>query len=246
MKTKSLLLLILIAVVCSQHPRTVTAKNAASESSPCVAGRTAAPVGFWTWPSNSLVNIYLRAPDFSEADVAAVRVAAGNWSQSAAENSSLVHFKVHGLTPDMRTRAGDMTLIRGDIYDKKSQQLAVLQAHSLKENELIDYALVVVDFRVKKAEVLTNVMAHELGHSLGLLDCYKCRGQSTAMGSIETGFGSSGMAGPTACDKVAVSAAYRDLLARVGPAAAIARVRKGLLDEGEEPEADDTPVVDRP
>jgi len=57
---------------------------------PCVAGRTAAPVGFWTWPSNSHVNVYLRQPDFSEAELSAVRVAVENWDVTALENGSRV------------------------------------------------------------------------------------------------------------------------------------------------------------
>jgi hypothetical protein len=234
--------LILIAI-CLDGPKVNMA--ATGTSSPCIAGRTAPPVGFWTWPTNSQVNIYLRAPDFSEADAAAVKVAAGNWDQSAVENGSHVRFSVHGLTREMRTQSGDMTLIRGDIYDKKVRHLALLQAHSLKIDQLIDYALVIVDLRVKSTDVLTNVMAHELGHSLGLLDCYKCNRKTTAMGLLKTASESNGMEGPTACDKVGVLAAYRELLVQVRPAAT-ASLRKPLVDEGEEPEADDTPVVPTP
>ena len=73
-----------------------------------------------------------------------------------------------------------MTIIRGAVYDKKSRHLAMLEAHSLRNNQLIDYALVIVDFSVNRPEVLTNVVAHELGHSLGLLDCYQCNRKSPA------------------------------------------------------------------
>jgi hypothetical protein len=54
-----------------------------------------------------------------------------------------------------------------------------------------------------------------------------------------------GIEGPTACDKVGVSEAYRELLVRVRAAPADMRQSR-LVDEGEEPEEDDTPIVDRP
>lgn len=245
MKNKSLLLLVVIAVAYFNYPRAATARTAATATSPCVAGRTATTFGFWTWPANSRVTVYLREPDFSAADIAAVTVAVQNWDESALENGSQVRFAVRGLTPETKTGGGEMTLVRGDVFDSERRHLALLQAHSLKENSLIDYAVVVVDRSVRNPAVLTNVIAHEIGHSLGLQDCYKCNQKSTAMGLMKGGGESNGIEGPTTCDKEVVGSAYRDLLARGAQAAASARLRKPL-DEGEEPEADDTPVVDRP
>jgi hypothetical protein len=245
MKTKFLLLLVIIACAYSNYPRAVVAKTAETGNSLCVAGHTATTFGFWTWPANSRVTVYLREPDFSAADIAAVSLAVQNWDESALENGSNVRFNVRGLTHETKTAAGDMTLIRGDVFDNERRHLALLQAHSLKEDTLIDYVVVVVDRSVRNAAVLTNVIAHEIGHSLGLRDCYKCNKKTTAMGLMKRGGESNGIEGPTTCDKEVVVAAYRDLLARGGQAAVTARLRKAL-DEGEEPEADDTPVVDRP
>ena len=88
-------------------------------------------------------------------------------------------------------------------------------------------------------------MAHELGHSLGLLDCVKCDSGSTAMGLMKGDGSSNGIEGPTACDKVGVGTAYRELLARVRPAPSNLMLNKTPEDEGEEPEEDDTLVVVR-
>lgn len=215
---------------------------------PCVVGRTAAPTGFWTWPINSQVNIYLREPDFSEEYVSAVRVAVENWDTAAVENGSHVHFIFHGLTRETKTGHGDLTIIRGDVYGKKDKHLALLEAHSLRNDQLIDYALVFVDLRVTNPEVLTNVMAHELGHSLGLLDCYECARKSSAMGLLKTGNEPNGIQGPTFCDQNAVLSVYHELtLHHIGPAPTTSTLdKKKAPDPGEEPEADDTPVVRRP
>jgi hypothetical protein len=237
---------ILLSIVATPGLDVPGAANSDPALGRCIVGRSAAPIGFWTWPANSHVNIYLREPDFSASYVAAVGLAVQNWDAAGAENGSNVHFTFHGLTRETRTTHGDMTITRGDVYDKKIKHLALLEAHSLRSDQLIDYALVVVDFRVTNPAVLTNVMAHELGHSLGLLDCYGCQSKTTAMGLMKTANEANGIDGPTACDKIEVQAAYRELARHVRPAPAALTLNKPPSDPGEEPEADDAPIIKPP
>jgi len=208
---------------------------------PCVAGRTSTSTGFWKWPADSHVNIYLREPDFSPDYVAAVKIAVENWNTAAGEDGSNVYFDFRGLTIETKTAQGDLTIVRGNVYDKK-MHLAFLQAHSLLSNQQIDDALVIVDLKIRNPEVLTNVMAHELGHSLGLVDCYECSRRSTAMGLLKTANEPNGIEGPTPCDKVAVLAGYRGLALQVRRATA----DKRLVGEVAEPEADERPVIRSP
>lgn len=234
--------LLMIAASYFNYPRATTSGMV---SEPCVAGRTAAPIGFWTWPAGTSVSVYLREPDFTTADISAVNVALQNWDVGAGEDGSRVHFSFRGLTRETKTGQGEMTLIRGAIYEKKVRHLALLEAHSLGNNQLIDYALVIVDVTVKEPDVLTNVMAHEIGHSLGLLDCYHCRRGSTAMGLLKSADESNGIEGPTACDKTAVLAAYEKLSLHVAQSpAALQSVE--ATDQGPEPEEDDTPIITGP
>lgn len=236
-------IMVIIAASYFNDPR-VTASGIVS--APCVAGRTAAPIGFWTWPAGTRVKVYLREPDFGVADIAGVTVALQNWDAAAIEDGSQVHFSSRGLTRETKTAQGDITLVRGDIYQKKGlRHLALLEANGDANNQLIDHALVIVDITVKEPAVLTNVIAHELGHSLGLLDCYKCRGGSTAMGLMKSARESNGIEGPTACDRTAVLSAYEKLSLHVAASpAALQSVE--ALDQGEEPEEDDTPIVTGP
>ncbi|MDX6384210.1 MAG: hypothetical protein QOK48_1783 [Blastocatellia bacterium] len=240
MKLKVLITLfaLILPIICFASSSTVASGII---SSPCVIGSSAARSGFWTWPAGSQVNVYLREPDFSAQAFAAVATAVANWDAAAVDNGSHVHFSFHGATRELKTAPGDLTVIRGDVYDKHTKHLALLQAHSLHSNLLIDYAVIVVDLTVSTSAVLTNVMAHEIGHSLGLLDCYKCSRGTTAMGLLRTATETNGIEGPSACDNSAVAAAYRELALRVSSLPAAISV-----DEGEDPEADNTPLVKRP
>ena len=239
---KATLLTVLISLLTCVSFQGRQSVLAESGPTPCVAGRTAARFGFWTWPSHTSVNVYLRTPDFSEADGPAVETALQNWNRTSLENGSQVHFIFKGLTGMVSAAQGDLTLIRNPVYGKKERHLALLEAHSLRGDQLIDWALVIVDPTVRNGSVLTNVMAHEIGHSLGLLDCPKCHSGSTAMGLLKGADESNGIDGPTACDKSAVLAAYQELKLHVARAP-LSSWTSEAADVGEEPEEDDTPIV---
>lgn len=241
MKIKLLALLCAVLTCAQLFGVTSAAHSNNHPTAPCVIGHTAPAVGFWTWPANTVVTVYVREPDFTLADAAAIKIAIENWD-AASQNGSNVHFSFQGFTREAKTSRGTLTLIRGDVYDPGSRHMAVLQARSLNDNQLVDYAIVIVDVRVKSAPVLTNITAHEIGHSLGLLDCYECSRNSTAMGLLKSARESNGIEGPTACDSERVEVAYRDLKILVRPAP----TGLGISSEGEEPEEDDTAVVKRP
>lgn len=232
--------MLIMAASYFTYPKATTSGMALA--APCVAGRTAAAVGFWTWPRGTQVSVYLREPDFAAADIAGVSVALKNWDAAAIEDGSQVHFSSRGLTSKTKTAQGDMTLVRAEIYQKKGlRHLALLQAAGVANDQLIDHALVIVDIAVKDPAVLANVMAHEIGHSLGLLDCYECHGGSTAMGLLKSAKEPNGIEGPTACDKKAVLEAYEGLSLRVARSLAALQPVEAI-DQGEEAEEDDTPI----
>jgi len=191
-----------------------TRKAARVKREPCVVGSTAPPNGFWTWPPATRVNIYLREPDFSKADVAGVKLALASWDATATENGSNVHFSFQGLTHETRNARREVTIIRRAVFNGKQRHRALLEAHSMHGDRFIDYALILVDPSVQDAGLLTNVIAHEIGHSLGLLDCPQCSSGSTAMGLLKAGNESNGIEGPTACDSREVTAVYRGLKPR--------------------------------
>ena len=54
------ILVIFATLFVDQSPVSANGDRAESAITPCLVGRTAPPVGFWTWPANTHVNIYLR------------------------------------------------------------------------------------------------------------------------------------------------------------------------------------------
>jgi hypothetical protein len=82
-------------------------------------------------------------------------------------------------------------------------------------------------------------VAHELGHNFGLLDCFTCKKKSTLMNQLKVMNVPNDMATPTACDIAQVREAYNELKVRVRPSPP----NRNLIDDGEEPVDDDTPVV---
>ena len=94
----------------------------------------------------------------------------------------------------------------------------------------------VANWNAVSSETLTNAVAHELGHSFGLLDCYSCKDKTTVMNQFKNVNTSNHMNGPTACDVAQVKSAYR---AHANHAAQ----KKIVVEEGAEPVDDDTPIV---
>lgn len=237
MKSKFALLIVAVLAVATPSVPFVRAKS--DPPTPCRIGQDAPSIGFWTWPQNTRVKVYVRTGDFSAHEVPYLLAALKNWNDVADATTSGVRFEYVGETSQTLNCAGCVTIIRGTVFDGKRLHLTELHAYSANHNQLISYAVIVVDPRLTDPKTLTEAMAHELGHNLGLLDCYNCRKKSTVMTKFREINVPNNMAQPTACDIAQVKQAYTELKVRVRPSP-----RFGLAeDEGEEPVDDDTPII---
>jgi hypothetical protein len=224
-----------------------TAQSARSEGI-CKIGETAPSIGSWTWAPNSRVEVYIRLQDFAADEVPAMLTAVQNWDASASENGSEVRFEYKGTVDEAKTCSNCLTIFRGKVADRRHG--AELQAFSKRNDQIIDYAWIIIDPSYKKSTTLMSIVAHELGHSLGLLDCFGCQRGSSAMSGFNTtarlfqikvADWSNGITGPTSCDAGQVKEAYKELRNGVRPAPTVTPLRPA--DEGEEPEEDDTSIV---
>jgi hypothetical protein len=129
--------------------------------------------------------------------------------------------------------------MRGRVYDKSTRHVTQLRTYSVGGDRIMAWAHIVIDVSLTNRDALTNAVAHELGHSFGLLDCYTCKSKTTVMIQFKEINTSNGMTGPTECDVEQVRAAFRELAARMRPEPK----QETAEDEGEEPVDDDTPMV---
>lgn len=210
-----------------------------AQNSPCRVGKQAPAFGFWTWPANSTVKVFIVSRDFQTAEVEQLLTPLRNWNAVAKRTGSGVTFEFQGVAGEQQLCAGCLTLMRGKVFNKATRHATELRAYSAQSNQLITYAAIVVDSDLTNSVAVADAIAHELGHSFSLLDCRSCKAKTTLMNQFSAFNVPNGLQSPTSCDVEQVAKAYRALAAQAGPAP-LARL---AADEGEEPIEDDAPIV---
>lgn len=228
-------LLLAIAVFAGLVP----SPNNAQSRLRCKVGAEAPPIGFWTWESGAKLKIYIVVADFKQEEIPFLLAPLPHWDAASESTASGVRLAYEGATTKLLDCQNCITIMRAPIFNQKTHHGSELRAFGIESTKIIKYAAVVIDRGFTNPQTLTNAVAHELGHSFGLADCYNCKAGSTVMNKFKGMNVPNGMERPTACDLKQVSAAYAELRSRRRPAlAAIIQV-----DEGEEPVEDDTPPV---
>jgi hypothetical protein len=228
MKSVFLLLMVLAAV-----------SPLAAQTSSCKVGVEAAPVGFWTWAPESKISVYIVESDFKPDELKYLLAPFSPWNAVFDTTGSKVRFEYKGLVNRPLYCENCLTIVRGNVFDKSKRHLTELRTYSAERNRIMTWTTIVVDPLLTNPETLTNALVHELGHSFGLLDCYSCKRNSTVMIQFKSVNVSNNMDRPSTCDVAQVKLAYQMLAQRVTHSTAL------VVDAGEEPVDDDTPVVIR-
>jgi len=235
LKIVTLLLFFTALVAVGAH-----AQTSDTVASVCDAKVKAPDYSLPEWPQKANVKVYIVAADFKSEEIAGILTPLRNWSAVAEASGSGVTFVYAGTTAEPQGCLNCLTVMRGRVHDNQ-KHAAELQATVIQGEQTILYARIVIDPAIPNLTALTNAVAHELGHNFGLRDCYSCHGHNTVMSLIRT---SNGFTGPTSCDVAQVRRVYdhvRTNAAEVKNRQQVARVVP--VDEGEEPVADDTPIV---
>jgi len=236
MKLKQTLTLLFFIVALGArggNPQTVRV------SSPCRVGHEAPPIGFWTWAANAHVKVYIVSNDFTSEQVPYLLTAFKNWSGVSHQTGSGVTFEYQGSATRQLTCENCLTVMRGPVFDKSTRHATELKAFSVRHDQIITYAAIVIDPKLTDTVAIMDAVAHELGHNLGLLDCYTCKKKSTLMNQFKEMNVPNGVSTPTPCDIAQVREAYQELKVRVLPSPQ----NRNSIDVGEEPVDDDTPIV---
>lgn len=211
-----------------------------AEKVSCDLGVQAPAFGFWTWSPNTRIDVYILAANFTTEEVPSLLKPVVRWDGEWQSTGSGVRLHYAGTTSAPRECRNCLTIMRAPVFNQKTRHGSELKAYSAEGTQLVTYAAILLDPALRDSQALTNAVAHELGHSFGLLDCYNCKDRSTVMNKLKRMNQSNGMEGPTPCDIAQVKRAYNQLSIRVSPAPI---GMKAAVDEGEEPVEDDTPIV---
>lgn len=206
---------------------------------PCKIGVQAPAVGFWTWAPGSEVSVYILESEFKENELPFLLAPLNSWNAVSDLTGSKVKFEYKGTTAHSLQCENCLTIQRGLVFDKSRRHLTELITYNAARNRTIIWAHIVIDRLLTSPQTLTNAVAHELGHTFGLLDCYSCKKRSTVMVQFKDANVPNGMDGPSLCDVVQVKTFYHALVAELRRTAR----SKPVVDEGEEPSEDDTPIV---
>ena len=218
------------------------ATSVAAQSSPCKVGVAAPSFGFWTWAPESKIKVYISGSDFKPDEHEYLLAPLLAWNAVSQLTGSRVSFEYQGITDRPLYCENCLTIVRGEVFDKSKRHLTELKTYSAASNQIMTWGHIVIDPRLTNPKTLTNALVHELGHSFGLLDCYSCKKDTTVMIQFKTVNASNDMDHPSACDVAQVRASYELVAAQLKRPP---QPKPFVIDEGEEPVDDDTPVVIR-
>ena len=239
MKIRKLLPLLLLPLLIIFGGSGEANTQTGSKVDPCRVGQQAPAIGFWTWAANAHVKVYIRSADFTPAQFPYLVSAVQGWNSVLEQTGSGVKFEYLGNTDTELSCEGCLTILRGPVFDKTRRHVTELKAFSSQRNQIISYAIIIVDAVLTDPRALEDALTHEFGHNLGLLDCYTCKSKSTVMNQFKVINRPKEIDGPTRCDIAQVREAYQELKVRIRPSPA----NRNSIDEGEEPVDDDTPII---
>lgn len=202
-----------LALLVWAKPTVTTAKGAHgpaaggalfSMAKQCRPGKTSAKAQGWRLKLDSVVRVYYRRGDFSASEAMALWRAIDNWNEALRDLVSGPFFLIGGESNGVVVEGTSITVTRG--RPKGKERVGEIKLHSVSNGRV--HLVVIVSPEITTADALTSLMTHELGHTLGLADCYECRTGTTAM-AASRGHKGNDVYAPSECDMNVIAATYQ-------------------------------------
>jgi hypothetical protein len=181
----------------------------------CQPGKTSPEAHGWRWKQGTPVRVYYLKDHFTAAEAEALARAVNNWNNALREMGSQIDFVIGGERASVATNNGSVTVMRG--IPRVRERVGETKFYSMSNGAA--RLTMIINPVVTNLDALTSLMTHELGHSLGLADCYECRRGTTAMAAFKGNNKGNEVYEPSVCDKYVVAAGYA---AQIGTQARIA------------------------
>ncbi|HYJ46970.1 MAG TPA: hypothetical protein VEV81_10185 [Pyrinomonadaceae bacterium] len=178
--------------------------GAASNQKQCRPGKTSTEAAGWRWERATVVHVYYLKGSFSQAERDALGRAVRSWDSALSGTEARVRFVIGGERESLAEENASLTVLRG--IPRGKDRVGQIRLYTLSNG--VVYAAVTVSPAVTDPAALTSLMAHELGHSLGLADCYGCERGTTAMAAFRSDNKGNDVYEPSECDKYVVAAGY--------------------------------------
>lgn len=176
----------------------------------CQPGKTS-PEGLgWRLSANKPVRVYYLKDSFSGPESAALALGVNNWNRALQEIASPVTFINSGERDTVAREGLTITVMRG--VPKSKERVGEIKFYT-KPNGSVRMS-VIISAVVTDLNALTSLMTHELGHAMGLADCYGCKRGTTAMSAFKGKNKGNDVYEPSPCDKYVVAAGYAAAAAR--------------------------------
>ena len=170
----------------------------------CRPGKTSTEALGWRWRPGVSVRVYYLKSNFSAAEMEALTRAVRSWNAALKEIDSQIVFRIGGERDSVAEDHASITVMRG--IPRGRDRVGEIKHYALSNG--VDYMLVIINPEITDPDALTSLMTHEIGHSLGLADCYKCQRGTTAMAAFRDNNKGNDVYEPSECDKYVVAAGY--------------------------------------
>jgi hypothetical protein len=165
------------------------------------------------WPQGAQVQVNID-PTFSTEQRDAIKTAMGNWTAARILNCSNVAFQppTFNTTPIAGPNVTPSASVRAIQVFNQSPPGSPTSRGRTSGNTFQGRFLsgwIYVNTQVTNTEALTQLIAHELGHTFGLNECTNCGSTASVMNSPVASFNDiNGLEGPNTCDNNTVKTWY--------------------------------------
>lgn len=193
MKSRYIIFLALLLLIGS-------AAHAQQRVKECTTNKNSPPASTWHWPAGTRLKVFLMQGMFTSSEQQAIRQVLENWNNLSEQLGAGIKYDYAGEVSQHENGKGYITLTRIEIMKGTNNRFYAYFFPTRSNDGSLRSAQITFDFKTTDVTALKSLVAHELGHGMGLWDCKSCKGGSTIMNGFPGVNKDNGLVAPSACD----------------------------------------------